>query len=261
MSSLRSTDSVKEATPDNLHRQIAVYSLSAAAAGVSLLALVAPAKAEVVVTRTHLPITQSAPVLLDLNKDGVADFKFSHNYGRTSYFSDNLNVCAALCGLPQNNEVVGGKGNVFIYASALVRGTKIGPSDHFTSFVGGVTIEASFGDFLSSHTNRTVIGKWGGDPSNRYLGVRFVIGGETHYGWVRLTVTSDKILSISGTITGYAYETVPNKPIPAGTAAKPSAEAQVQRGPSLGMLALGADVMPLWRSRREDNLVVATERN
>ena len=62
---------------------------------------------------------------------------------------------------------------------------------------------------------------------------------------------------MSATITGYAYETVPNKAILAGMA-KSTAEVQVpqdsrnQAGPSLGMLALGADGVPLWR--REETL-------
>jgi hypothetical protein len=51
----------------------------------------------------------------------------------------------------------------------------------------------------------------------------------------------------------YAYETVANKTIQAGTAAKATAQVQVpqntqkQAAPSLGMLALGADGLPLWR--------------
>jgi len=54
-------------------------------------------------------------------------------------------------------------------------------------------------------------------------------------------------------ITGYAYETVPNKPILAGTAATAIAEVQApenvnrKAGPSLGVLAVGADGLHLWR--------------
>jgi hypothetical protein len=123
-----------------------------------------------------------------------------------------------------------------------MRGAKIGPSAHFDTAVNEVTIEGSFGDFLSGRTDRNVIGRWGNDPQNRYLGVKFLINGQSHFGWVRLTVKSDKLLSISATITGYAYETVPNKPIFAGTAAgtagkSSAAEAQVsRRGPSLAEL-------------------------
>ena len=93
------------------------------------------------------------------------------------------------------------------------------------------------------------------------LGVRFQLNGQTHYGWVRLTVTSNVKLNkptLEATITAYAYETVPNKPILAGTAEKTTAEVQVPQDiqkpgqPSLGMLALGSDALPLWR--REETL-------
>lgn len=56
--------------------------------------------------------------------------------------------------------------------------------------------------------------------------------------------------SMSAEITAYAYETVPNKAIKAGTAATATAVLQSpphQTGPSLGMLAAGAEGMPLWR--------------
>jgi hypothetical protein len=111
-----------------------------------------------------------------------------------------------------------------------------------------------------------LIGKWGGNLRDRYLGVRFLIDGKTHYGWIRLTVTAPSAAGqfMSAMITGYAYETVPNKPISAGTAgtasatavkvvSKPTAQASVpkrvqnQGGPALGMLALGAEALPIWR--------------
>lgn len=253
MSPIQPPGAIRNRTADNLNRNLSAYATAAAAAGVSMLAMALPAKAEVIVKKVHLPITNAAPVLLDLNKDGVADFEFTLKYGRTSYFYDSLNVCAAQCGLP-NNQVVAKKGNPFVYASALMRGAKIGPSADFSSDLIGVMIEASLGDFLSSHTDRKVLGKWGNDPQNRYLGVKFLINGQTHFGWVRLAVTSDKLLSIAGTITGYAYETIPNKPILAGTAQ--SAPVKTERasagGPSVGMLAMGAEGLTLWRREDED---------
>jgi len=51
--------------------------------------------------------------------------------------------------------------------------------------------------------------------NKRYLGLRFKIQGKYHFGWARLNVQVAN-LSITATLTGYAYETVPNKPIIAG---------------------------------------------
>src|SRR6516165_12499218 len=55
-------------------------------------------------------------------------------------------------------------------------------------------------------------GYWGA-AQGRFLGLEFTVQGQKHYGWARLN-------SLVGTgeltLTGYAYETVPNKPIRAG---------------------------------------------
>jgi hypothetical protein len=51
------------------------------------------------------------------------------------------------------------------------------------------------------------------------LGLKFVIHGKVHYGWARFSVTLGhhrQYDDVSGTLTGYAYETIPNKPIIAG---------------------------------------------
>lgn len=143
------------------------------------------------------------------------------------------------------------------YTPALQRGAKIGPS----AFFFGAVIEQSIssgGNGAPGFVNGFG-GFWGGNPKDRYVGVRFQIDGQTHYGWIRLTVTTHVTHQppMSATITAYAYETVPNKPILAGTAEKSTAELQLngrdQAGPSLGMLAAVAEGMSLWR--REQSLV------
>ena len=80
--------------------------------------------------------------------------------------------------------------------------------------------------------------------SNRYLGVKFVIAGTTHYGWVRMTTskTSDPV------ITGYAYETTPNVSIKDGAISGATVRAAEPLAPtSLGILAAGARGLSAWR--------------
>jgi hypothetical protein len=60
---------------------------------------------------------------------------------------------------------------------------------------------------------------------------------------------------ISGTITAYAYETVANKPITIGSTTEMADEPQAPN-PSLGMLAMGADGLTLWR-REEHTMAEA----
>ena len=71
---------------------------------------------------------------------------------------------------------------------------------------------------------------------NRYLGLKVVIAGKAHFGWARLSVSCPSNLVV-GVLTGYAYETIPNKPIIAGQTKKPGVIA-VQPS-TLGELAIG----------------------
>jgi len=243
--STQSTPSGKKSSLNDLNRKAGLYSLAAAAAGVSILALAQPANGEVVITKKMIPIPANQGqygVGIDLNHDGVNDFYFDFRSATLQPNFRTLNITAV------QGELIGFSSYEpnNVYASALRRGAKIGPSAPF-SFVPNVVVERSYPKGASSEK---LMGEWGGDPKNRYLGVRFLIKGEYHYGWIRLTVHT---LPMSATITAYAYETVPNQAILAGTAEIETAEVQgskanqTQAGPSLGMLAAGAEGLPLWR--------------
>jgi hypothetical protein len=74
------------------------------------------------------------------------------------------------------------------------------------------------------------------------LGLQFVITGKSHYGWARLnescTVRAPRGKGIKALLTGYAYETIPNKPIVTGKTKGPDV-ITLEPG-SLGALAAGA---------------------
>lgn len=74
-----------------------------------------------------------------------------------------------------------------------------------------------------------------------YLGVEFSINGQTHYGWIRLDIETNLLWYIEG----YAYESVPNRPILAGETKGNSDE--TVSNPTLGHLALGAPGLAAWR--------------
>lgn len=235
-----------------LDHRLKLYSAVALAAGVGALALAQPAEGEVVVTKKTIQVTALNNVAtVDLNNDGVPDFNFTLSYaGYDHTFRASLLVTPLTGG-----EVVGTAGSRHPYASALMRGAKIGPSAHFSSTGHGITVERSAG-FVSASTIFSFFGKWKGVGSNRFLGVKFLINGKTHYGWIRLNLTIDPRIGVA-TITGYAYETVPNKRIQAGiapttSAAKPGqVQAAMPTGASLGMLALGSDGLALWRREQD----------
>jgi len=82
-------------------------------------------------------------------------------------------------------------------------------------------------------------GQWQNISSRHFLGVKFLINGETHFGWLRFSMAN----AIGATLTGYAYETFANKPIIAGVGNDgkmlPATHPQHPAG-SLGRLAAGA---------------------
>jgi hypothetical protein len=238
-----------------LDQRLKLYSVVALAAGVGVLAMAQPAQGEVVVTKKKIQLTAVrfgvATATVDLNNDGVADFNFSLSSGGYGHsFKASLLVTPLTGG-----EVVGTAGAVDPYASALMRGAKVGPSAHFSSAGKGITVERSHGT-VSASTRFNFYGKWKDVGNNRFLGVKFLINGQTHYGWIRLSVSINPTID-AATITGYAYETVPNKRIMAGVAPAPSAttssqvNAPMPTGASLGMLALGTDGLALWRREQD----------
>jgi hypothetical protein len=245
-----------------IDHRIKMYSLAAAAAGVSALALSQTAHAEVVITNTNIPIPLCGDefpcsISISLNGDGVNDFKFSLI---SSYDFDFLSRRLHVTELNGGGVIgtVGGKHGP--YASCLLRGAKIGASDHFLA--GKVTVEYSYIYYgsINSHGPKELYGKWGGNHPNRFLGVKFKIDGKTHYGWVRMTVnvvtSATQYPVMSATITEYGYETVANESLDAGlSSATDPADDQAQAPaegpghPALGMLALGADGLALWRKQ------------
>jgi hypothetical protein len=253
----------------SIDSRLNVYGMAAAAASVGLLALAEPAQSEVVITNKNIPIpacnlAQSpCSVSLDLNGDGVNDFKISllSTFSAYGYFAGTefLRVTA------RNGGGVMGTagGNRGPYASALLRGAKIGASDHFLS--GKDTIEDTYFNYHTYYqAEKRFYGKWEGDHPNRFLGVKFKIGGKTHYGWIRITVksslTHNPFTLMSATITEYGYETIANKSLGAGLASTNSAEDQAPamteppRRANLGMLALGAEGLDLWRREEVGSL-------
>ena len=233
---------------NRIQHSLSLYSAAAVTAGVSLLALAAPAEGSVVVTKTNIQIDTFNPAFIDFNKDGVNDVELIANianYDHSFYWS--------FAAIPLNGgKVMGGnRGPLGPYASALAKGGNIGPSAHFSSSQarGQIIMERLLGS-ESASIHVTYYGKWVVNTPH-YLGVKFIINGQTHYGWVLATVSTNE--ELSGTVTEFAYETEANKKITAGatsdTAPGDSSAAQAMSpiGPSLGMLARGADALPAWR--------------
>jgi len=185
-----------------LQNHVNMYALAAGAAGVGMLALARPAQAKIVYTPANQQIPLCDALDLDLNHDGVTDFVFYHcstgQHGGVEVLTSSTRA--------QLNVVWGANR----LAAALKRGFEIRPSkEHFQPGHGGM----AFWNCTNYGQTCTTDGKWS-NVNHRFLGLKFMINGKTHYGWARLNVVNKG--GITATLTGYAYETVPNQPIVAG---------------------------------------------
>jgi hypothetical protein len=243
---------------DSTTRQLNTYALAASAAGVGVLALTQPAEAKVVYTPAHHVINASQTYSLDLNHDGTADFELKNVFNT---FSGNSAGYMKVLPLASANEVwaarAPGCGSEELCAAALPKGRTIGPKGSFQpDSPSGELMEAS--DIVSGNS-----GSW--LNVTRYLGLKFVIAGKTHFGWARVRVTAQRFV-FTATVTGYAYETIAGKPIVAGATTGPddaASSAPASRPGSeqttLALLASGAPGLSIWR--REESVVASPENN
>jgi hypothetical protein len=227
------------ALSDSLNRRLNGYVLAASAAGVSVLALSTASAAKVVYTETNQVTHIGYPIYIDLNHDGITDFLLRTNF----YFgSSGTDISLSAVG-NANNRVAGGRfsrSSYFLSAAyALPAGARIGPKRNFSVPFPFLAMEI----FSAPNSSDSDLGAWAGGRKgvkDRYLGFKFVIRGEVHYGWARLSVSlghQRHFDDVSGALTGYAYETVAGKPIVAGQTTVP--DVITVQSTTLGALALG----------------------
>lgn len=236
-----------------LDKRLFSYAAAASAAGVSLFAATQSAEAKIVYTAANITVPANSSVKLDVNNDGIADFSFYfYAYGPRrvplGYFEDAVTIDPSKTGNEVWN-VQSSKGTEC--AAALPSGVKVGVGAAFGA--NELLLWASAGTAYSIPDPRC---KFASLPRGAYLGLKFLINGETHYGWAHVTVTSSANLGKKAVITGYAYETVPNQPIFTGKTSGPSvAELEPMPNPAspatLGMLAQGARGLAIWRRQEE----------
>jgi hypothetical protein len=254
----RSTGPRKTASlSESVHQRLNMYALAAGAAGVGMLTMAQTAAAKIVYTPAHINLGFDQVTPLDLNHDGIIDFKFYAVYGDSSTGGENSLFVDPW---QRQNAIVDGSTG----ASALRPGARVGKGRAFVAANALMAGEA-YRRFRTKHTS--FFGPWangGKGVKNRYLGLKFFVKGKVHYGWARLNVSG----GAGGTLTGYAYETIPGKSIIAGQTKGPDDDAQpiaaTQPSPApkpatLGMLALGAPGLSIWR--REDPVAATSDGN
>jgi hypothetical protein len=249
-----------KASVPSLERRLAAYFL----AGAGVVTVTTTANAEVIYTPADIVITNGV-LPIDLNNDGTSDLHITNresNYSTTAYRVGNLTAFGKV-----GAAVVVAKSCCYFgsYLPApLRRGFPIGPDSpkRFAGFEAGLVMAAAWcyplaANPLDCHKE----GLWR-KATQRFLGIRFQINGETHYGWARLSTDSrtTRLPMIKAHFTGYAYETVPDKTIAAGdqgTGSDAEHDSHLQnqsnkpnpskRPASLGLLSLGSSALSSWR--------------
>jgi hypothetical protein len=215
----------------------------AAAAGVGILAMAQTAHARVVYTPADETIVPNQVIGVDLNHDGIGDFFF--------FLSYNLACTVSVNPVRPSNRIIGTK----IYASVLRSGMSVGPGGKFQQGHGLMAGTGTVYPF-----NYVTKGPW--KDKEGFLGLKFMINGQAHYGWasVKVTVATSGFPRLAATLTGYAFETQPNTPILTGAKGASDAsgnDAQVSPAmpdaqfvpATLDLLAAGSSGLGQWRNQ------------
>jgi len=243
----------------SLEKRLLAY---AAAAGASLVSVQA-ASAKVIYTPINLTI-ETGTVPLDLNHDGVVDFNVVERAGTQNFYPEYFRSLKINGAGHSGAGVLATSYHYFppvVRARPLPSGMLIGPGEHFGRVQNA---NASMADLYASigiDTYLRCYGWFAGFPfcsgtADTFLGLRFVVSGKTYYGWAGFSVIKVGFNRyrpyIHARLVGAAYEDVPGRPIRAGQLHDGTATIETAPDPqpaTLGLLALGAPGLNIWRRR------------
>lgn len=171
----------------------------------------------------------------DFNADGTVDFRLRQRnsgiYQSSGGSSFTLNLAGFAAPATGNIDVVGMLNGANAYPSRLAAGATIGPAGPLVTLTNGQTgFLASVYGFAAS--------QWvsASGPASGFVGIRFTSGGNSYFGWVGLSVAGQNAaVPYAITLSGIAYENVPNTAIIAGQ----TTGGAVPEPASLALLALG----------------------
>jgi hypothetical protein len=184
---------MKKNTPKKLTNKLARYgAMSLAIAGVS------NAMGQVVYTDVDPDETVDDGIFeVDFNDDGIVDFEITNNGAAGNavrMYNDN------------SNSVMGVNfGGNYNYPSVLNSGSLIGDVANFTAHPVYQTLNWDGCAYTNS--------QWCDGQVDKFVGVRFNVGSDQHYGWIQLDVPAD---ASTFTIKGFAFESTPDADILAG---------------------------------------------
>ncbi len=197
----------------NLQSRLTRYT----AAATAVVGAVTGANAQIVYTdvnpdETYDAVEGNGPAfgLLDLNNDQVLDFYVYSRDTTTANGLFKLTMVAPYGTL--GNAVAGDAPSGYDYAFAMTSGTTI---DAATAWI----VPASSGALsmaLNIDGAFPYASYWANGVTDKYLGLKFFVAGNAHYGWARLDVTAEGDVF---TIKDYAFNATPATGLLAGQTA------------------------------------------
>lgn len=186
-------------------KKLAAYSGLAS----SFLAIANKSDAQIIYTDIPDAFIEIGDVFpLDIDGDSEIDFLFEAasisalEWSSAQVFG-SLNTTSYSFGNP-SNQVIGSMGFLRPYANALNAGFEVDAGAEFLSYDNNA--------FLASAFEGVPHGSFA-NVSDKYLGVKFLISGELHYGWIRLDCSTSPIQI---TLKDFAYEASPEAGIVTG---------------------------------------------
>jgi hypothetical protein len=141
---------------------------------------------------------------IDLNNDGITDITISTGGTDSAYFESNY-----IDGEVAPGNAMAVESTIFPLAcdSGVNIGNNLSWRGEFPLYMALLRHNHSYGTWTTFSW-----GNWN-QQTEKFLGIRFTINNEQHYGWVRLTTDTHSPYII---IHDYAYESAPDVPIIAG---------------------------------------------
>lgn len=208
---------MKKTTQKSLSKRLAQYgALTVAVAGI------ADVNGQIVYTDLNPDFNggSNTDYALDLNNDGTVDFQLTQVDSSTTSVGFQINFKSFLIApTGATNDVLGdgaSSSGSFAYPFALNSGAIISNGQaqwNNTGFSSGYSILNANVVIDLGGTNYSLSAGNFINVTDKFVGLRFDLSGETYYGWARLDVNTD---GTNWVIKDYAYNSTPDQPINAG---------------------------------------------
>jgi hypothetical protein len=203
---------MKKTTSQKFSKRLTQYgALSVAIAGI------AGANAQETIVYTNIADLSGSGSWLDIHMDadGIVDYQIG-NFVGPDY--DVLIVRPAGSGFYNSNNILGYRSGYWLYPFALASGVTIS-----NTVAGSSSNKGGAGSWMGGNLYQTMnvnscnfsYSNWCGE-NDKYLGLKFLIGANTHYGWARLDVPLAASSGSGWVLKDVAYNSTPDAPILAG---------------------------------------------